>query len=405
MDLLKTLSKTTTYGIVFLYVSYAYLFFYDHGITSFKPLYVHFTSLCLIAGLFIMKRERTIPKISNSLLLWVLVYLCFNIFSFFLSSQSELAEDALSESLMTSALLLGFFFLLQDQDSAHYAGKALVLVVFLSVVLNFYDFFSAAWTKVPGRGAGMFVDPTISGKVVVMAMVASIPVIPTKHRIPYCLVAWLGIFITFSRGPWLFWIVAILGLAIGGYFSLQNRKSVVVIIATVGVIILYGIFSGIFLDFAQDLGYQKYLTAGTISRLGGDDTAFSDLSATTRLELAKKAWQTFTEHPLLGAGLGYEREWDAAIGSHNTFLMMASQGGIVGLGVFLALLVVLWRSADDLGKILLVVYMFSCLTSHDNLRQPALLVFLALIATSGRNWRRIRARDIEQEDEVVANEN
>lgn len=97
------------------------------------------------------------------------------------------------------------------------------------------------------------------------------------------------------------------------------------------------------------------------------------------------AWDVFANNPWLGGGLAYDQSWQ--VGAHNTYLRMAAEGGILRLAIFIGLLVVLWNATDSIGRVALVVYAASCLISHDNLRQPALLLILALIATTTKRQR------------------
>lgn len=63
---------------------------------------------------------------------------------------------------------------------------------------------------------------------------------------------------------------------------------------------------------------------------------------------------------------------------------MAVEGGILRLAIFMGLIIVLWNMTDNIGKVMLIIYAVTALTFHDHLRQPALLVLLALIGVAGK---------------------
>ncbi|MDZ7620386.1 MAG: O-antigen ligase family protein [Patescibacteria group bacterium] len=79
-----------------------------------------------------------------------------------------------------------------------------------------------------------------------------------------------------------------------------------------------------------------------------------------RLEFYRYGMNLFREHPLLGIGVGnvmhhlkaYPEEEGNGPAHHNLhseFLMMAVQGGLVGLGLYLGLLAVIWHNSRKLS--------------------------------------------------------
>jgi hypothetical protein len=75
------------------------------------------------------------------------------------------------------------------------------------------------------------------------------------------------------------------------------------------------------------------------------------------------------------------------------YLSMLAQGGVLGLAVFVALPAMLWYRSNGLGRLLVVLYALFSLATHNNLDQPAMLVFLAMIVAMDR------ARDDVEEKE------
>lgn len=370
----------SVFAIVVVYSSYAHQFFFVEGFTSIKPLYIHFLTMCVASVFIILKPSSSFREMPSTLTLWMWVFLINSITCFLYSSQSEVAEQALIESFSTAVLLFSFLILIQANNGINIARFALFCVVIFSVVMNGIDFFTPMWTKVPGRAAGLYINPTISGSMLVMAMVASIPLVPPKLRMLYCSFVGIGVFLTFSRGPWLFWLLAFISLTMSKHIFIGRKWLSIGIAFTVSGFVLYGVFSGGILSMFSSSWFEEYLTPGTFARLGGSGGIFSDYSTTSRVNVAYEAWEVFANNPWFGAGLGYDKEW--VLGSHNTFLRLAAEGGLFRLSIFLWLLMLLWRLTDSIGKVALLVYIASCFTSHNNLQAPAVLIILAIVALS-----------------------
>lgn len=100
-----------------------------------------------------------------------------------------------------------------------------------------------------------------------------------------------------------------------------------------------------------------------------------------RLEFWKNTWALIQRHPALGGGTGSLKVEYAALAErqgltgdhvtpnpHNEYLMIWSQWGILGLGLFIGLLAVQWRTASrrpplarNLGEVLLLSIALGCL--------------------------------------------
>ena len=364
---------------IILYCSYAYLYFFNVGISMIKPLYWFLITMAFSILLLILKSSYKVYKFPFGIGVWVWLYLCDTVICFFYSSQDDVAIQALIESFEMSLLLVAFITIFRTVDFIKESRLALMLIALFSVLMNLVDFIHPLWSVVPGRAAGLFVNPTISGKMLVLAMTIGAPIVPRKLRLLFCAIVGLGVLVTFSRGAWFFWVVAVVGLAVTGYLNITSKKTSIFMVSLLAMFVLYTVLTGGVLDYLSRAGFNEYLTPNTIARLGGE-TPFSDPSSISRMDVAKKAWEVFSDHPWLGSGLADDREW--SIGAHNTYLRMATEGGVVRLAIFITLLIILWHMTDSIGRITLLVYSLSCLTSHDNLRQPALMVILALIATA-----------------------
>lgn len=371
--------------IVVLYCSFAYGYLYENVFPSLKVLYWYIFTIGFALSIAILRLPSLLPKEYLYFVVWIFVYLCYSIFNYLYSSQNSNAEQYLTTSIEMSVLLLSFLIIFQIDDSIRLVRLTIVLVVMFSVVMNLIDFITPMWSKVPGRAAGLYESPTNSGKMLVFMMVAGLPLIAQKFRLIYCMFIGIGVLITFSRGPWLLWGVAMLGLASTGYFVFARKLAGIFFVGVLCFAILFLLLTGGMLEYLRAFGLVDYLTPNTLARLGASGQAFVDISTESRVDVAKKAWAVFQNNPWLGAGMGYTRGgWGIGIGPHNMYLTLAAEGGLLGVAVFLSLLAILFYTGDGIGKVITIVYAASSMTSHNNLEQPALLIILAFIVVTNK---------------------
>jgi len=380
---------------VFIYASYTHLFLSRVsttqiiGISGIKPLYWYLFTVATFLYIVIKNKFSALVNIPHGIWLWIWIFLIQGLIWYLISGQSIQADQALVTDYITvSALLFILIVILNSAERVKIARIAL-LAVALSVIPGIVsDFFDPLYTKVEGRAAGVYVNPNVAGEMIVLIMIGSLPLIPRKLSFWYCIVMGLVVLITFSRTSITIWIVAMVGLSIGGIFGNKNEKPIIAIGGIVVIIILaLALFSGEALRVMESIGMDRYLTDSTRSRISGLSEAVDDKSADDRLIVARGAWDKIKEKPFLGHGIGYAKEWEYDKSTHNTYLLFFMETGITGLILVLALLVILWNNTDYLGKIMTVVFGLSSMATDSSLRQVGAFLFVALIAVSGRSQK------------------
>jgi len=386
-DILFYFFKLIVVFNVVVYCSYAYSYFYVVGAVGIKPLYWYFFTIVCAAWVVFWSRFLIVCNLPQKFILWVGVYLFYSIVSFLYSSQSTFVVDKLIDGLESVVLLLSFLVLLKQKKGADIASLTLIAVIGFAVPMNMIDFFSPAWSTVPGRAAGLYMNSNTSGSILVMSMVMSVFFVPHKFRLLYCLSIGLAVLVTFSRSSWLLWGIAVSGLSVFGYIVPQKKKITMIFALLMAVILLFSLLSGVALELLSNTGIAQYLTPNTIARLGGGSEAFSDSSAVSRSDAAMFAWELFQDRPWFGFGLGSAREL-TLVSPHNMYLLMAAEGGLFGVAVYLTLLVILWQLSDDLGKIMVAIISVASLFSHNLLEQPVFLFFISLIVSTHRKHKK-----------------
>jgi O-antigen ligase len=149
-----------------------------------------------------------------------------------------------------------------------------------------------------------------------------------------CLLGSLALVLTFSRGSWLgFGAGVIVAAALGFYASWLSLR---VILASLVGLALIAVFAAVL--FAEPLAER-----------------FSEETLTSRTDLNEVAFGMISTHPVLGIGVNtfteVMRDYDTTGITvafpepvHNVFLLIASETGLVGLAIFLALVALVYRA-------------------------------------------------------------
>jgi len=368
----------------FIYCSYVYAYIFNAEVAPIKPLYWYLLTVGTVLLLALSRYTKiTVHKSQYLYIIWIWVYLCYTLFNFFYSSQDESATNYLVSRIEMIALFCAFFYFLQLEKGVYVTQLSVLSVTVLGVFLNYYDFFSQSLSKVPGRAAGFYINPSVSGEILVLSMVVSIPLVTKRFRLLYCLFVGLGVIVTFGRASWITWAVAVTCLSAIGCFSIKNKALAISLLGFFSLFFVYSLLTGGFLDYLNTTSLSNYLTTNTLGRLGGEGGAFVDDSTYSRLQAALLAWSAFQEHPWLGFGLAYTSEWNYIVPPHNAYLLFAAQGGTLGLIVFLFVFFAIWVATNNIGKIFVIVLAITSLFSHTMLDQPPIIVMISLLVYLG----------------------
>lgn len=374
---------------VLIYYTNLQLYFFDEGMTSFKPLYFYILSIT-IGILFIVFRNQPNVDIIDSkrpIIIWSALFIGLSTLSFVLISPGDdIALQSYIKILEAISLLVLFVILVGDESVLRIAVYAILTGIVISVFMNYVDFFKllgASWkfSFVEGRAAGLFVNPNISGQQLVFGMVISVLILPKKYRWWLCLFVGTGVILTFSRGAILLWMIAILGLAWGNTFVIKRTVSVLSIGAAVTILTIT-LAAGNWIGVFKSIGLDSYLNDNTSSRIGESFLEQNDYSSKTRRYVAEKGISMFFDNPAIGYGVGATGQKATAISPHNMYIYIALQYGIIGLIMFLSLIWLLWEGNSYQAKIVAVLYAVGGMFSHNNLEQASVIVVLALVTAN-----------------------
>lgn len=379
----------------FLFISYVYKYGYQLGGPRPMLLYLAFIG---INGLLItlMNLRPALPQQfpATPLLLaffgWFIAYIIYLIFHVQFSNYPDLASERLIAGVEMALLAISATWAFVVFGLIRGVMWCMVLAAILAVSMNIWDFLYHDFSKVGGRAAGLYVNPTIAGKMLALLMVGSLPVLPRSLRLPFVMFCALGVLLTFSRGAWVLWLVGFI------WFISLNRNpgtpflsaKAIAALAT-GLVLGLLLFSGAVGQLIDGTPAEALLTDNTKARIGLGSEVVSGYSKEERESLILYSLNAWVESPLFGKGVSYTEVWRQAQRPHNMYMIFLVEGGLVGLSLYLVLLILLWTSAEGAGKALVMILIVSGLFTHSNLEQPAVMMLLAFIVAQGFSARHI----------------
>lgn len=361
-----------------------------------KPLY-SYIGLIIVAILFAAARSASLRSLDiyrdkwiRRFLLWLAGYVAYGVLTFLESSQSLVAQQAFIT--LGEMVMLGFAFatLMTSPRRVRVASFACMLLALFDIGMNVLDFIHPHFSNVPGRAAGLYVNPNISGMVLAMVMLCGIQSVTARLRWVFVLACGLGVLLTFSRGAWILWGIAVVWLGLHTRTRNAKRKlAVITVSAALGLGFLLVVFSGALGSHLQNTSVAKYLDANTLARLGVGSSSLAGESAASRSDAAEFALQATMQKPLFGHGCGYVDEWGFPVGPHDMYLRFLAEGGVAGLLYYLLLMVLLWRASSGLGRILVLQILVANFFSHNMLDSPSVIVVITFLLAHGAMQRRL----------------
>ena len=365
-------------GAVFIFFTH----FANYSLTfGIEPLYWIMGFLALAAPV-LGGTWQTVRLRLEPILVWSLAFVLLSIIWFFVSSQSALAWQQVQTRVLSVTFLFLMLFLFADCRARRAARRAIVAATALIAGFNLYELFHPmTFSDIPGRSTGLFDNVNQSGAALVLGLILGQGVVSPRYRPGFVLMTGIGLLPTFSRAAILGWLMVVaVSWAISG---IRGRGLV-----TLG---LLGLASSMFLltpwwgDLQQSLAARGVLTTNVRDRLAFFERGTTaDASTTERLGVARLAWETFADHPIIGMGTGAATETIFTLGPHNMYLTLMVDHGIIGLFVFPTLLLAAcWRASDTTAPVVVPLTLFLLfwgLFSHNVLEERYLLLTVALVA-------------------------
>lgn len=336
---------------------------------------------CLLSLPVLIRQVLRSDILRSPLMIWCFGFALITITWFFLSSQSDMTWQEVRWRFLTIVELFMFLALFAEPNTTRLVRQALVVAVIFGAVINIYELFvPLSFSEVNGRSAGLYMNPNRTGAALIVGMIFSATVLPTRFRGPFILFTGIAIFATLSRSAILMWVIAVMGFMFLGKVSPKNLFLSVSVSLLVVVLVLLPRWD----QFLTNLGSLGVINKDIEERLDwlADPTGVSDDSSWERKYLAKQAWDKIADRPFLGSGTGSSREM--AIGAHNQYLMFMQDHGLLGAAILpLLLLAVTWGVRGEARGVAIVyggtIIVWSFF-SHNVVNQVETLMLFALMA-------------------------
>lgn len=312
------------------------------------------------AALAILNARAPMNVLRSPFLLWVLGYFLMTSLWALWSPGSAAVIDAVRERYRSVGFLVAFAVIFDDPRARRAGVMAIAAALVVASCLNVAELFGLVQLageeyRVPGRAAGLYVNPNGAGLVITLGLAVVLHRVPPGWRIPLLAAGAAGVATTFSRGAGL--CLAILVLYLVWRRDLGGWPVVVLLVVT--ALLLATREDGV----VKLLDAHDVLTPETLARL-----RFAQPDS-GRGDLALVALRQFLDSPFVGNGVA------ATVQAHNQFLTLAGDHGVLGL---VALPALAWALRGGPGAPFAIVLLLAGLFSHNLLDDRASLILIAL---------------------------
>lgn len=253
----------------------------------------------------------------------------------------------------------------------------IVLATLLGVALNCYELFHpGTFSSTYGRAAGLYADSNCSGMALVLGCLVSLTAIRPRWREMFLMLTGIGVIVTFSREAMLAFAIVTAGALLGRALSAHRL--------IVGCVLACALVSTV--ELGNSIRGSASWSAANLERLS---FATGDASAEDRLQLGRRVLEEFEAAPLFGHGFGTDEYW-GDIQSHDFFLNMLANYGILGVFIIPTLVLSVRRKSWDSNVFGLVFFIWSFLL-HLVLLLPFSLIIIAIEAVEHSQPKRLLA--------------
>lgn len=351
----------------------------------------------------LFRRMMTSDILRLPIVMWCFGYAWVTMVWFMMGSQSEMAWQEVRWRVLAISEILIFLTIFMDAGANLFARLTLVAAVHVGVVFNLYELFvPMSFSDALGRSAGLYINPNISGEALVLGMILGITALPTWYRSAFILIAGTGVFVTYSRAGLMGWLIAVVGLMLGGFIGGRHLvRTGLVALILIGVVLLPKVD-----QILTTLERAGSLNTDTQERLAWlmDPLGVEDVSGLSRKAVARQALERVGKQPFLGEGTGAVHT-GLDIPPHNQFLSHMIDHGLLGLMILpLLLLALIWQAEGDRRRVALVfsgtTLWFSFFT-HQFIQTPHSLLLVALVAALSST--EVRLRDQANQGRMTGN--
>jgi hypothetical protein len=314
---------------------------------------------------------------------WVFFYIFLSIAFFFTTSNSAASLTEFFSRIIHALFLLTTFLLFSSIENDEKVKFIILSFLTLAILFNVLHFLFPFLfdTFISSRPSGTYSNPNQSAICITLGMILCLDRIPEKWREFFIISAGLGVFLTFSRGGVLCYIISVFVLLLYKKLNYTRMINYSIIIALIGyTLTLFGY------ENSENAMHTMKLHNSFFERYFSLNDKSTN-SLVYRWTSLVYSFEDIKSHFFLGKGLGATRlpPYDHT-GPHNIYLKHLVEGGIVGLITFPTLLGIIGLSVKESKHSYLIVFpliLGICgFFSHNILNEPHILILIALFFSS-----------------------
>ena len=369
------------------------LYLYSVELVHFPPLY-WIIGLGIAAAPLILSRSYVEILRRSLVARWCYGFILISgLWLIFEPSASEKVFQEFQTRLLSVLFILTMLCIFSKDSVQLWGRRAIFGGVLLALALNVFELFSPmTFSEVMGRSAGLYINPNQSAVALILGMTMTIGILPHRYRMLFVIGVGLGVFLTFSRSSIIGWILTAAVFIKTGQLSVKRSLLVGCAMLSVGLAVMVWQWDRMQYRL-EDLGVLNKNVLARVDWFNNPDV--SDMSSTERKEVAEFGWAMFSESPVVGNGLGASVNWAREKSSHNEYLNMMVDHGIIGV-FFLPILVLLtqWRAQGEVRQIgfaFAIFVLYLGFFSHNILSERHILMTFALLECMAMSSRSMRA--------------
>lgn len=382
--MIKKIDKIVVFIITFLIFSNVVNYWSKANLISLNT--VHLFLLTTAFTSYMVFKKPNFSFLSMKISWWIIFYLCMILLWFILPHNEFLIPELQRKILSIVAIFIFTIFIFYDDNNTSTVILAIFFTTLISVFNNIYEFINpiaffpiGSGIGVPGRSAGFYLNPTISGGAIVLGVILSLGIVPKVYRIWFLIFSFIGVFLTFSRSAIVGFVIVYLYMAIKKQVDFKY---------TFIIPILFFVVLSFSLPFLTDFikATHEGGASNVINRIMWflDPASHVDHSQIERQEVVAKAFKMLSDQPFFGAGLGSTLHWDARVSTHNIYLSNAAEMGLIGLLIypFLIYSTIIQARGEtkNIAGVFVVFTVFIGFFSHNILDELYFLFAFALMA-------------------------
>ena len=378
----KYFSRILAASAVFIFFTNLSLYLNSSGLVP-MPSFYYIIVLAIAAAPLYLSRDSLGMLMRSPISRWCYGFVMIS--GFWMLFQPEPSEDTWNEfwlRIVSALFIIILMIVFSNPDTQRWARLAILIAVLLAVAVNVYELFHPySFSNVMGRSAGFYVNPNQCGAALALGMILSISLLPPRLRLLFAFVAGFGILLTFSRGALVGWIIATLILIKVGEISLKRSLFIGgAIVAAITVVLLLQWNSLQYqLEDAGALNTNVLARIEWFNKLGGNDD-----SALERKQVAELAWGMFGDKPFFGHGVAASLTWGFEKSSHNQYLNMMVDHGVLGIFILpLLVAAIVWKAQGESKRIGIAFSAFTLcwgFFSHNLFTERYMLLAFSLMA-------------------------